>query len=889
MKIGAISVLLSANSPIGNDGKTESLLGITECGPDSFLSLLEVRLGVNTAQVSFTSRLVDYLNCLEQCKNKKMFYFRSYEADPFAVARKLLHWRDELYLAGWTGHFSTNDNLSKRLMDLAKVETLARTAVEPGVGQRWQHVIERLKTDEVHIKDITLKDPLNYFEPLVQTGIKAIGADITEENSTELAGTENTDLANIKHQVFQNGPKAALNHDNSIILIEATDMAEAAQLTRNITAKQFSEVSETIPVLLCQNDGYIIDEHFEDAGLPRAGFSQNSPWRPVFQVLPLALELLWDPVSPRKLIQFLTNPVCPLPARARYRLGNLIAEKPGIGSEAWEETVQGLVEKEEDKKAGKKLRKSIESWLECERFNPEAGIETKVILERIALVSSWLGSAMSINDDENMQSLFAIAKGQAEDLSNAVQRLSRYNDGQLTQANLRRLIDDIRGVGAPIMDRDRELSTKRGFIPSATNPASMLNSVSKLIWTGLSGENLLRLPFVTDSEREALIEHDVIFMPEALNLKSVSDYSLRPLRHSQDQLILIALKNRQADHPLWSRITTNNPDLKIVTSKEAQTRLSIHKTNLSALTLPAKQREWKLPKKFAYRPPNYSSYSSLDKFLYKPHQWILGYPASIKTGSLVIADEGNLLKGKLAHRLIEIYLDQHTDLQSVDLAKIDLWTENTLPELLKREGAILLEEGAFRERVEFQNVMKLAMSSLIKQMVAAGLSATETEKWEEAQFIGGSLQGSIDILAKTPDGNDVIIDIKYGGLPYRRDELEKSQYLQLATYDRLNGGEPYLSYFIIRDAQMLNLAHNLFKQGERVDPELGLTPDDYWSNIELMWSHREKALNDGLIEVPVEGTEPNERSAPDSIALGIPETNDAFSDYTALTGWETGA
>ena len=255
----------------------------------------------------------------------------------------------------------------------------------------------------------------------------------------------------------------------------------------------------------------------------------------------------------------------------------------------------------------------------------------------------------------------------------------------------------------------------------------------------------------------------------------------------------------------------------------------------------------------------------------------------------MIADEGNLLKGKLAHRLIEIYLDQHTDLQSVDLTKIDLWTENTLPELLKREGAILLEEGAFRERVEFQNVMKLAMSSLIKQMVAAGLSAPETEKWEEAQFIGGSLQGSIDILAKTPDGKDVIIDIKYGGLPYRRDELEKSQYLQLATYDRLNGGEPYLSYFIIRDAQMLNLAHNLFKQGERVDPELGLTPDDYWSNIELMWSHREKALNDGLIEVPVEGTEPNERSAPDSIALEIPETNDAFSDYTALTGWETGA
>ena len=889
MPNGTIKITLSVSPAMAKQFLDQPKLGDIHVDPGGLLNLLETRLGLNTPQVSFTSRLVDYLNCLEQSKSEDMFYFRSYEADPFAVARKLLLWRDELYMAGWSGHFATNDNLSKRLMDLAKVETLARTAVEPGIGQRWQYVIGRLKTDKVHIKDITLKDPLNFFEPLVQTAIKAIGADITEENSTDLAGPENTDLTHIKLQVFQNGPKTDVNHDNSVMLIEASNMAEAARLTRNITAKHFSEALGTIPVLLCQNDGHIIDEHFEDAGLPRAGFSQNSPWRPVFQVLPLALELLWDPVSPRKLIQFLTNPVCPLPARARYRLGNLIAEKPGIGSESWVETVRVLVDKEEDEKAGKKLKKRIELWLECERFNPETGIETKVILERIALVSTWLGSAMAIGDDENIQSLFAMAKGQAEDLSGAVQRLSRYNEGRLTQANLRRLIDDIRGVGAPVVDRDRELAVSGSFVSSATHPASIMNGVSKLIWTGLSGENLLSLPFVTDSEREALIEHDVVFMPESQHLKSVSDYSLRPLRYAEDQLILIALKNRQADHPLWSRITTKNPDLKILTSDEAQTRLSIDKTSLSALALPAKQREWKLPKKFAYRPPNYSSYSSLDKFLYKPHQWILSYPASIRTGSLVIADEGNLLKGKLAHRLIEIYLDEHKDLQSADLSQIDQWTEQALPELLEQEGAILLEEGAFRERIEFQNVMKLAMNSLIQQMVAAGLSATETEKWEEAQFIGGSLQGSIDILAKTPDGKDVIIDIKYGGLPYRRDELEKSQYLQLATYDRLNGGEPYLSYFIIRDAQMLNLAHSLFKQGERVDPELGLTPDDYWSNIELMWSHREKALKNGLIEVPVEGTEPNERSAHDGIALEIPETNDAFSDYTALTGWEIGA
>lgn len=889
MKHGSIKLTLSSVPNISLSDVQDDHNGLINLDPYGLLNLLETRLGVNTPSASFTSRLVDYLNCLEQIKDDKFFFFRSYQADPWAVARKLLLWRDELYLGGWTGIFSDDSKLTQRLRDLAIVEKRAKGQVEPGVGERWQYVLKRLQTDPIHISEIVLQEPLEYFEPLIRQVICATGATLNQVDTvhTEAAGTSDLDQA--KNHILFDGPSPELSGDETILLIEAENFSECALVTSQIIAKGVQVNLNNNDVIICQNGGHILDEKLEELGLPRSGYFENSPWRPAFQVLPLALELLWDPVSPRTLIQFLTNPVCPLPSRARYRLARLIADKPGIGSADWVDTIKQLIDNEEDAKRAKKLGAEIDYWLECERFDPEIGIEITILLNRIEAVSTWLGMAMSIDQSEYSQSLYSTAKGQAEDLSNAVQRLSRYNEGVLTRTLIRRLIDDVRGVGAPVVDRTKEYAESLGAISAINHPGSIKEDVTGVIWTAPSGGNLFQLPFVSDQERFALSEQGIKFITESDKINAASEHCLRPLSKAKSRLILISAKDRNSDHPLWSRIKVKCPGIKVFSPQAALDKLAIIKTDLPALSLPVKKREWQIPAGTDIPKPDYSSYSSLDKFLYKPHQWMLSYPARIKKGSLIIADEGNLLKGKLAHRLIEFYLGQHQNLQKVDLSQIESWTENALPKLLMEEGAVLLEEGAFRERVEFLTVMKVALKNLITQLVDAGITKTETEKWEESQFIGGSLQGSIDILADTPDGERAIIDIKYGGLPYRREELEKSQYLQLATYDRLNGGTPFLSYFIIRDAQMLNLAHNFFKFGERVDPEADLTPDQYWETIELMWSKRDDNLKQGIIEVPVKGTEPNERSAPSGIALDIPETNDAFSDYTVLTGWEIGS
>ncbi|MBK6511888.1 MAG: hypothetical protein IPG06_22270 [Haliea sp.] len=81
-------------------------LGDISVGPNGFLRLLETQLGIPARDISFTARLIQYLGCIDRVNHAAAFYHESYQADPFSVARTLLQWRDQWYLAGWTGRFA---------------------------------------------------------------------------------------------------------------------------------------------------------------------------------------------------------------------------------------------------------------------------------------------------------------------------------------------------------------------------------------------------------------------------------------------------------------------------------------------------------------------------------------------------------------------------------------------------------------------------------------------------------------------------------------------------------------------------------------------------------------------------------------------------------------
>ena len=92
-------------------------------------------------------------------------------------------------------------------------------------------------------------------------------------------------------------------------------------------------------LVIAEHDGIILDNAFERVGLPRAGFQHYSRFRAVTQVLKLALSLLWRPVSPHLLLQFLIHPIGPLPRHVRDELATAVAEQPGLGGGKWREAL----------------------------------------------------------------------------------------------------------------------------------------------------------------------------------------------------------------------------------------------------------------------------------------------------------------------------------------------------------------------------------------------------------------------------------------------------------------------------------------------------------------------------------------------------------------------
>jgi hypothetical protein len=164
------------------------------------------------------------------------------------------------------------------------------------------------------------------------------------------------------------------------------------------------------------------------------------------------------------------------------------------------------------------------------------------------------------------------------------------------------------------------------------------------------------------------------------------------------------------------------------------------------------------------------------------------------------------------------------------------------------------------------------------------------ELWQEGLYAGGRLNGSIDILATRADGQEAVVDIKWGGKTYRRDALLDNSYLQLATYAQLRRNNnakwsPALSYFIVMDSHMLSLNHEFFPKAEILKPDSDENAAQYWQRFEQSWRWRKAQFDNGRVEVTVADTEPTDESTPDEDCLVIPEASDMFNEYRVLTGW----
>ena len=904
---------------LGLDGmkpkRIQSTLGEKEVGPIGFLTILETQCGIATVADSTTTRIIQYLACLEEMNTSNRFYQQSFIVDQFNVARTLLQWRDSWYEAGWNGQFE--GDVSLRLQDMADIEQLAKERVSNGLGERLQHVLSSLNHQKTQVEQVCLFDSLESFSPLWQQILKHFT--VTTEEALKSSAKQGSDLSLLQNSLQQlstqslaKGDDGSVNKiklagDNSFVVIKARSKAVSARLISQWLTKESESLQDKTVALLASQSGGEIDEALEAVDLPRLGFESSSPWRPVLQVLPIALDLLWAPLNPEILLQFLMHPVGPLIARIRKPLANIVAQSPGIGGEQWQVKLAELLEKEKlrecfTEKDFKQLQAEIKYWFDSERYEPHNGLPIEVAKQRCIKVASWLAQQQANLQDESMRSLFGAAYSQASELNTALTHLLEGGTTNIEPEQLRYLLDQLTGSGTGIVDKHSEcLADQSQWLFGTQQADSFSQAVDSVIWWDLQIQGSSSGYAWSSKEIQQLAKQGVLLPCLDKQLQYQAQSWLKPINAATERLVLVLHDSDEAHHPLWDQISSCVENWHEISAEDsvltAETIASLNGlTSVSTpyTPLPSLIRWWKLESGKKLTKRDKESYSSLENFFYSPYQWVLRYKARLRTGTLQSLSDGNLLKGNLVHHLYEKFFNENTDLlttSTLDSQKVDQWFDQTMEQLLIEEGAVLLMRGRLVEKEMFISKARQSLHQLIHQLRVANVVTVEMEAAQEALFFGGILHGFIDMKVTNKDGDEALVDIKWGGLKYRKDSLQENKHLQLVTYSYLNHKTnpskkwPPVAFYIIDGSAMVAQDNRYFPEATDVPPTEDENHAVIWQKMEKTWKWRRQQIEQGLIEVTVTGTESDEDSNAGEDALIIPETSDRFNDYRVLIGW----
>jgi hypothetical protein len=317
--------------------------------------------------------------------------------------------------------------------------------------------------------------------------------------------------------------------------------------------------------------------------------------------------------------------------------------------------------------------------------------------------------------------------------------------------------------------------------------------------------------------------------------------------------------------------------------------------------LPTFRRWWKLPSGQHLGPRDFESFTSAEKFIFSPYQWVLQYKAQLRQGILF----GNPIvhqpqqRGNLLHRFSELVFASNSpiDWRVASRQQIRQTLEAEWKKLLPTEGANLLLRGNQAQAESLFDEGERAIWSLIEHLrEASGTKTSVNVSPPPAPFLGGKLHGYIDLLVENIAGLKAIVDLKYNGYDGRKDELANNLQLQLAVYGYLvgNGARwPESAFFILKKCALLTQNRNYFPGADivRVNESAGGL-EVCWKEFEEVRKWRRDLLNQGWIELTVGGADPDDSTGPKSNSMSpivrwlAKDDEDRFNDFDALTGWE---
>jgi ATP-dependent helicase/nuclease subunit B len=845
-------------------------LGEVTWGPSQLLRDLELRLGLTQRVEPQALRVARWQTRVAELAERGRYYSRSFEVDPLGTAEVLLALRDALVEAGWDGQ--TLEGGGKRLEALHELELVDSAPLPFGSAERLAavHLALQAAPRKLYV-ELALAESVELWPARWQGVFR-----ILERAGTTLArlrrplpgAPPESDLGRLQAALLtpRSGPTTAQG-DGSLVHLTAETSWEAACAAAAVVA--------TLPaqrvMVVREGDRAALDGAFGAHGLRTQGLASEGLWHSAAQVLPLALELAFEPKDPSHVLELLTLPRGPFQGRVGHALARVLGNAPGIGGPRWEAAKAALRGGDEPSPDRDRSVKMVEEWLESRGVGPSERAPKANLLVVVGRVRSWVLSRIAATPDD------VTLLGAAQHASALISALEGDPRESFSLAEVRKLVATVLAATTTV----EVVPEQAGRLEHVACAAGLWAPWPIVVWWGFDdhASGSMRAPW-RRSELAALSRVGVTFPEPLALLAERAAAARRTFACATERVIFVSARSTRGhvagNHPLWdelsarldpaslSRLTVASPEL---LREDASRLLAPAILQRPSVSLPGGRLEWTPSCEIA--PLQRFSYGSLDALLGCPLQWLLRYRAGTYPGGHALPPLFQL-NGSLGHRLIEV-LHQRGELELPE-AELRERCLSILSELYEREGALLLRAGMGFERTQLERQLIGSVVELARSLGDARLQIVAVEHPLDVTYGTLQLEGRIDLVVAHADGAYGIIDLKWGIASYR-DKLEMGGALQLALYAFAHAAQrgaaelPEAAYFSLKQGKLFGLSSRLLAGAEVI---AGPSLADTWARAERSLGRAQQAIAARIF--PVTGLR---RSLPVASALGVPEAEHA--------------
>jgi hypothetical protein len=822
-------------SPV-KDG--EVLIGTKVTGLKGFVEFLELHLGLRCEHPSEALQLEAYLQALEKAK-AGTFYEQSLQVDSYSVAKDLYAKRIELLEAGFSFKMTS---LPPRFKELKEVEN--HFELKQSLVDRSLMVLETLNKKHIsHLGEIILLKDLKSFPPIYVQLLKKL---------------ESQGVVVQEIQYPSARPK--------IKKIAVKNELEAGLVITKLQQQQKDSL------IYLQQDQDIYDLFRRQMGQPSIGAEVSSFARPVMQLVYLATEFLWDPLDPRKVIEFFNLPVKPFPSKLASTLAEILGKTPGFGGRDWNREVEAFFAAETDDAIIKKNRKRLEIFFGRDRY-PKTGADIKDIAEFFSFLSHYLRSREFIIESNAINSISNLLK------------LVAYRQKKLSKLELDKLLENY----LPSISYSPS-SKQVGANNILNSPENLIASAKKLIWYPFCDNgNSQKLFFWNRIEAEYLKGNGINLLLPFEKVRQKMDLERRLLNSIEDEVYLII-----PDH-LDGEMTAEHPMIHSLEYEEIQVAEIMHdqleKVNIKLI--PSIRTEWKLNNTDKFIKRETESFSSLEKLFYWPWIYVLENYARLKSKGVLSIGDDLQIRGTFTHLFFEEYFNSFKTPEQMRANPSDDWFESNVEELINQYGVLWRQDGFETLLSLLKGQIKKGLHVLSQHLIENDWTVVGMEEELVGNIFDTKFSGVMDMALIRGDER-CVVDLKYAGDKKHRDRLEKNQDLQLSLYSKQNGSSQmpfcYTGYFIISTSHLYTKDTAAFKNpnGKKMS-NYAEAYSQLWEQMENTYYARLNELNSGQILIRDELTgkkwvENNIRGK-DYLDLSDAKGNN-YHEYQVLVGFK---